>query len=90
MKLLKADINENELISRFEYMRTKRGISKTKCADSLNISRNTLYRRLENPSKLNLDELIRLRDLFELNCIDEIFMLGENNNIGADVCEKQN
>jgi len=88
MKLLNDDIEENELISRFEYMRIKRGISKTKCADSLNISRATLYRRLEKPSKLNLKELINLRNLFEVECIDEIFTLDQNET-GDEVYEKQ-
>lgn len=77
---LNTDISENELKSRFEYLRVKKNISKTKCAEVLNVSRGTLYRRLENPSRLTLRELLKLRDLFGLDLIDDIFSLKNIND----------
>lgn len=62
MKLLNIELINKEL--------KKSGLSKKTLAGRMNISRQTLYRRLHYPEKLKLGELKIIADAIDVNIID--------------------
>jgi len=67
------ELSEDELSERFEFVRLSRDINKSDVARALSFSRHTYYARENKPSDFKLDELLALKELFEVDSIDDIF-----------------
>lgn len=67
-------VSSNELDAALKYHMARTGIRRASVARALGIHDQTLYKKIKHPNRFTLDELIRLKDLFGLTHIEDIFL----------------